>query len=364
MQKQHKIKKVIITTVVSLCVIFIVSTMVTLGIYSSRFDRIGEFPESNFGKVVSPENDFYPYYSWGEIDQIKYSREEVHFNSGKHKLQGFIYGKENTNGLVVISEGLGMTANGYLPMIMYFVDKGWRVFAFNNTGVSGSEGKNTRGMVQSVIDLDAALTYVENSDKFTGLPVMLAGHSWDGYAVCAVLNYNHRISAVVSFSGYNNNKGSELVKDGGMAMLGNFYYIIAPSIWTVEKSRFGGATNFTAVGGINKSGIPVMIVQCSDDDVISPNTTSIYAHRKEITNPKVEIVYRDGEDAVWHNSFVSKAQKEYTDWAVKSWETYKTVNKNATARQWANEIHFDKGLANELDYNVFERIVTMFNKAK
>jgi len=362
MKKQSKIKKVIIATIISLCVIFIVCTIVTLEIYSSRFDRIGEFPESNFGKVESPENDFYPYYSWAEIDQIKYSREEVHFNSGKHKLQGFIYGKENTNGLVVISEGLGMTANGYLPMIMYFVDKGWRVFAFNNTGVSGSEGKNTRGMVQSVIDLDAALTYVENSDKFTGLPVMLAGHSWGGYAVCAVLNYNHRVSAVVSFAGYN--KGSELIKEGGIEMLGNFYYIIAPSIWTVEKFRFGNATHFTAVDGINKSGIPVMIVQCSNDDVIRPTTTSIYAHRKEITNPKLEIVYRDGEDAVLHNSFISKAQKEYNDWAVKSWKTYKAENKNATARQWANEIHFDKDLANQLDSVLFERIITMFNNAQ
>jgi predicted alpha/beta hydrolase len=360
MKKWSKI--MIIAILISLCVIFIVCTIVTLGIYSYRFDRIEEFPESFLGKVESPENDFFPYFCWREIDQIRYSREEVHFNSDKNKLQGYIYGKENTNGLVVISQGLGMTADGYFPMIMYFVDKGWRVFAFNNTGVSGSEGKKTRGMIQSVIDLDAALTYVENSDKFSGLPVMLAGHSWGGYAVCAVLNYDHRVSAVVSFAGYN--KGSELVKEGAMSMLGNFYYIISPSLWTVEKFRFGGATNLTAVGGINKSGIPVMIVQCSDDDVIRPNTTSVYAHRQEITNPYLEIIYRDGDDAVWHNAFFSKAQKNYNDWAIKNWETYKTENKNATTLQWAKEINFDKNLANELSHDLFERIITMFNKAK
>ena len=217
-------------------------------------------------------------------------------------------------------------------------------------------------MIQSVIDLDAALTYVENSDKFNGLPIMLAGHSWGGYAVCAVLNYNHHVNAVVSFAGYN--KGSDLIKEGGVSMLGNFYYIIAPSIWMVEKSLFGNATNFTAVDGINKSGIPVMIVQCSDDDVIRPDTTSIYAHRKEIINPNLEIIYRDGEDAVWHNAFFSKNQKEYYDRAIKNWETYKAENKNATTLQWANEINFNKGLANELDHNVFERIITMFNNAK
>jgi predicted alpha/beta hydrolase len=326
------------------------------------FGRIEEFPENIFGKVESPENDFFPYYSWNEINQIKYSREDVHFYSGKNKLQGFIYGRENTNGLVVISIGLGITADGYFPMIMYFVDRGWRVFVFNNTGVSGSEGKSTRGMVQSLIDLDTALTYVENSDKFNGLPVMLIGHSWGGYAVCAVLNYNHRVNAVVSFAGYN--KGIDMISEGGVSMLGNFYYIFTPQQWVIEKFLFGGAGNLTAVGGINKSGIPVMIVQCSNDDVVRPETTSIYAHRKEITNPYVEILYRDGEDAIGHWTFYSQAQKKYNDWALKNWETYKAENKNALKLQWANEINFDKDLANELDHDLFERIITMFNEAK
>jgi predicted alpha/beta hydrolase len=308
---KNRIRIVTIAIIVSLCFVFIVCTIVTLVINSSIFGRIEEFPESIFGKVESQENDFFPYYSWREIDQIKYSREEIHFHSGKHKLQGFIYGRENANGLVVISQGLGMTADGYFPMIMYFVDKGWRVFAFNNTGVSGSEGKSTRGMVQSVIDLDAALTYIENSDKFNGLPVMLAGHSWGGYAVCAVLNYNHCVSAVVSFAGYN--RGIDMIQEGGVSMLGNFYYIFTPQQWIIEKLLFGRATNHTAIDGINKSGIPVMLIQCSNDDVVRPSSTSIYAHRKKITNPHVEIIYRDGANAIGHSTFYSKEQKEYND---------------------------------------------------
>jgi predicted alpha/beta hydrolase len=350
---KKRFKKIIIAIVITLCLFFFVCTFAAFKIYSSAFGRVEEISESEFS----------PYHRYKEIDQSRYPREEVRFNSSGNKLQGFIYGKGNNNGLVVISEGLGGTADDYFPMIMYFADKGWRVFAFNNTGVSGSEGKSIRGLSQSVIDLDAALTYIENSGKFNGLPVMLAGHSWGGHAVCAVLNYNHRVNAAVSFAGYN--KGSDLIKEQGVSMVGGFFYMLTPQMWAIEKHLFGDAANFTAVGGINKSGIPVMIVQCSDDNVIMPDTTSIYAHRKEITNPHVEIIYRDGEDAVGHeHTFCSKAQKSYFDWAIKSWETYKAENENAAKLQWANAINFNKDLANELDPDLMERINQMFNIAK
>jgi alpha-beta hydrolase superfamily lysophospholipase len=321
-------------------------------VYSLVFGRVEEYPE----------DEFFPYHFWKEIDQNKYPREEVHFNSGENKLQGFIYGGSNNNGLVVISEGLGGTADDYFPMIMFFVDSGWRVFAFNNTGVSGSEGESVRGMTQSVIDLDAALTYVKNSNKLGGLPLMLAGHSWGGYAVCAVLNYNYDIKAVVSFAGYNN--GSELVKDQGESAVGGIYFVVSPQMRNIEKQLFGDTAKLTAVGGINKAGIPVMIVQSSDDDVITAKKTSIYAHRKEITNPHTEIVYLDGEDSAGHEFvFCSKEQREYMDKALADWEAYKAANKNASKFQWAEEYHFDKLKANELNAELMERIHIFFNNA-
>jgi pimeloyl-ACP methyl ester carboxylesterase len=268
---------------------------VALELYTQTFGRIEETADMEYAV-------------WEEKNPVKYSREEVYFNSGGNKLQGFIYGRGNANGLVVVSEGLGSTADGYLPMIMYFVDKGWRVFAFNNTGVGGSEGESVRGLTQSVIDLDAALTYIENSGGFNGLPVMLAGHSWGGYGVCAVLHYNHDIKAVVSFAGFNSS--GEIFQEQGIAMTGSWYYMLKPQMWIIEKQLFGDLTNLSAVDGINKSGIPVMIVHCANDEVIPAHTTSIYAHRAKITNPYVEIVYREGEDAAGHYPHLSKPWNE------------------------------------------------------
>jgi pimeloyl-ACP methyl ester carboxylesterase len=297
------------------------------------------------------------------MDKTKYPREEVRFNSNGNALQGFIYGKTNNNGLVVISNGIGGTSDSYFPLIMYFVDNGWRVFAFNNTGVAGSEGDSIRGLTQSVIDLDNALTYIEKTEAFNGLPVMLAGHSLGGYAVCAVLNYNHNVKAVASFAGFNNS--SEIFKEQGVSMFNGWFYLLTPQIWAIEKLLFGDTRKFTAVGGINRSGIPVMIVHCSNDEFIPANTTSIYANRGKITNPHAEIVFREGENATGHDyPLCSIQQKAYFDLAQESWQAYKAGHINPSRFQWAQEYNFDKFKAYELDPDLMGRINEMFNNAK
>ena len=344
---------IIIVITLCLCLAFTGLTIVTLRIYTQAFGRIEELPDDFF------QTNF----TWKEIDQSAYPREELRFNSGRNRLQAFVYGKSNDRGLVIISHGLGNTADSYLPMIMYFVDKGWRVLAYNNTGVGGSEGKGIRGLSQSLVDLDAALTYVENSGEFNGLPVMLAGHSWGGFAVCAVLNYNHDVRAAVSFAGFNS--CDEAISEVGVSWAGRSFYIISPQLWAIKKVLFGRAATLTAVGGINKAGIPVMIVQSSNDRVVPANTTSIYAHRNKITNPNVEIVYLDGENATGHSYvFGSKRQYAYMNRANTSGTADGAEHNNALKPHWSEQTNFDKALANELDPDIMERVDRFFNNAR
>jgi dienelactone hydrolase len=268
-----------IAIVIFICIIFSGCTIIALEIYSNVFERV--------------EGDG-PFDSW----IAEYPREEFWFYSGKNRLQCFIYGGENDKGLVVISPGIYSYADEYDRIIIYLVDKGWRVFSYNMTGVDKSEGKSMRGLSQAVIDLDAALTYIENTSAFSGLPVMLAGFSLGGYAVCAVLNYDHRVDAVVSFAGFNSTQ--DVMEAQAVAEIGGIYHLISPQVIALEKQLFGKTAKLTAVDGINKSPVPVMIVLCDDDDIIPVNTISIYAHRGSIINPHVEIVYLEGEDAFGH----------------------------------------------------------------
>jgi len=317
-----------------------------------------------FGRIEEVSDDeFHTYMTWKDIDHTKYSRENVYFYSGENKLQGFVYGGSNNNGLVIVSQGLGNTADHYLRIVMYFVDKGWRVFSYNNTGVSGSEGESVRGLTQSLFDLNAALAYIGNSNELSGLPIMLVGHSWGGFAVCTVLNYDHKINAVASFAGFNN--GNEVINDLGVERVGKIFNLVSRKIDDIESQLFGDVSKLTAVDGINKAGIPVIIVQSVDDDVISAAKTSIYAHRSSITNPNAEIIFLDGENAAGHEFvFCSKEQREYISRAAASWKSYKAKNKKAKRQQWAEENNFDVFKANELNMDLMERINTMFNNAK
>ena len=337
-------KRVIIISSI-ITILIIGSSVMAYVIYAQLFNRVDE----------PLERQYYTYLRWSDIDQAKYPREEVWFHSGKNRLQGFIYGDTNDLGLVVVSHGLGGTADGYLSLIMYFVDKGWRVFAFNNTGVSGSEGKDMRGLPQSAIDLDAALTYIENSDRLGNLPLMLIGHSWGGHAVCAVLNWDHRVNAAVSFVGFNN--GYEIFKEQGGISAGAFFKLLSPHFWAIHRVKFGSVMKFTAVDGINKANIPVMIVHSSDDRLVSDKSTAIYAYRDKITNPYVELVYFDGEEAAGHE-FVFYS--ETIRLANQSMRKYRAETPNPSFAQWVEEYQFDKIAANELNGELMERINTFF----
>jgi len=347
-------KQIILIIFILLSIILVCGCSVAaFKIYSRQFGRT----------QAVPENQFTASYKWHEIDQIKYSREEVRFRSGKNLLQGFIYGGYGDNGLVIFSHGLGGNADTYLSLIMFFVDNGWSVFAYNNTGVSGSEGKHVRGLTQSVIDLDATLQYVKETDALNKLPIMLIGHSWGGYATSAVLNYDHNVNAVVSLAAFNN--GPEVFKEQGILTAGSFYHLLAPYFWTIQRSYFGKTMKLTAVDGINKTTIPVMIVQSADDNLIYAATTSIYAKRKKITNPRVEIVYFEGEDVSGHQHvYYSKAAREYRQTANENWQRYSAENDNASLSRWAQEYNYNKIQANELNSELMQRINLFFINAR
>jgi len=208
------------------------------------------------------------------------------FESGKNTLQGYLYGAENSKGLIVISHGLGGGAESYMAETMYFVDAGYRVFSYDNTGCYRSEGKNSVGLSQSLLDLDAALSYIESQPIFDGLPIYLYGHSWGGYAVTAILGFDHDIAASVSVSGFN--RPMTIIHEWGRKMMSNLATVEYPFIWLYHTLTFGENANITAVDGINATDTPVLLIHGDADDTVSFNRAATVAARDEITNPNVQ----------------------------------------------------------------------------
>ncbi|MDF2543864.1 MAG: dipeptidyl aminopeptidase/acylaminoacyl-peptidase-like protein [Herbinix sp.] len=53
---------------------------------------------------------------------------------------GYLYGLNNTKGLIIVSPGHRDTNDIKLPEITYFVNKGWMVLCYDYTGCYRSEG--------------------------------------------------------------------------------------------------------------------------------------------------------------------------------------------------------------------------------
>ena len=232
--------------------------------------------------------------------QKSYPRRNVSFYSGKNRLQGYVFGEENTKGLVVFAHGINSGHESYLREIIWLVDHGWRVFAYDATGSCTSEGKSTTGLVQSALDLHAALTYVETDESLKDLPICLMGHSWGGYAVAAGLYFDHDVKACASIAGYSD--GIEMMMSVGVASFGKAILLLRPFAYLEHLFLFGKYASLHAVDGINRANIPVLLVYGTNDTLVRSDSTSIVAHKDEITNPNVVIYPMDQEGQNGHIS--------------------------------------------------------------
>ncbi|MCH5325557.1 MAG: alpha/beta hydrolase [Eubacterium sp.] len=319
----------------------------------------GYFLDDFFGKAEMSEYSSRLRYSDIARD---YDRTPISFQSGKNTLRGYIYGEENTKGLVVVSHGLGGGAEDYTDIIKYFVDNGWRVMAYDNTGGYNSDGDGAVGLAQSAIDLDAALTYIENNSALSSLPKVLIGHSWGGYAVSAVLNFEHDVKAVAEFSGYA--MPLDMLAEFAGRLIGTPLTVMEyPFLWMYNTAAFGDKAGLSAIDGINGADIPVMVIHGDKDPTVSAIGAGIIAHRGEITNPNAQFVLienRKHNDIFYSDraiEYIQELNEDYND----LYEQFDGNIPHELEAHFYNEI--DKALAGELNGELFGQINEFFENA-
>ncbi|MCQ2578182.1 MAG: lysophospholipase [Treponema sp.] len=300
----EKAKKIIKRTIIWTVVSVFVSTLIVAQVITA-VELKKNFKRGSYGDKELTARWFYDHY------EKDYPRsEKIAFKSGKNTLYGYVYGEKNTKGLIVFAHGIGGGHESYLDLILGMVDRGWRVFAYDATGSCESEGKGTKGLSQSALDLNEALKYVENDAELSKLPLFVMGHSWGGFASAAVLNFDHPVKAVVSFSGYYK-PTAELFEEADR-QFPKSGILLHPFIRLTNFVTFGKYSGLSAVKGINKSGIPVLICHGNDDKMISLENSSIMSQKDKITNPNVEYHLWDKENRNGHNSWMY--EDEYFDY--------------------------------------------------
>ena len=254
------------------------------------------------------EGDF-PYATPYAYYASDHRRRKVFFKSGKNTLAGYVYGLENPSpkAVLVFSHGIWALPDDYLVMLMWFADHGYRVFTFCNTGCGYSEGSSGRGLAQSALDLDAALSYLESSELAKDLPIVLLGHSWGGYAVSAVLCGHHpKVAASCSLSGFNS--PMEVSMDVAESSYGFFGRLLRPFVYLSMKRRFGRRANISAAEAISYTDVPVLVIHGRGDAFIHYDRSAIIAHRDEIKNPKARFLTIGAQGRNGHNNYFGNAQ--------------------------------------------------------
>ncbi len=315
--------------------------MFLIGFCILAFHKINSAHREQF-KRADYDNFNYNWFLTYSDFSSQYQRETLRIPSGKYMLNGFLYGMEEKKGLIIISSGHRAATELSLTAMRYFVDNGWSVLCYDYTGYYNSEGKNMINHAQSVKDLDAVLSFIEKSDRFNELPLLLYGHSLGAYASAAVPRFCHKISAVVAASGFD--KPVEQWNYSIKRFTGKLGTILGAMAGIYLRIVFGKDTvRFSAVDGINSTDIPVLVISGVMDEYYG-GKSPIYIKRDKIVNPNCSYILMDKDRHNGHFDYM------LTDKAL-DYQKLCQENKVSSVNKW---------IAMEQDMNYFDKINAFF----
>lgn len=279
--------------------------------------------------------------------------EESTFKSDRSKdLHAYLYSSDTLTpkGVVIYAHGFDCGgSNSTMMFADYFVKNDYYYFTYDATANGLSEGSDQNGLVQGVLDLDKAISYVKTIDKLKSFPLMLLGHSWGAYSVCSVLNMHPDVKAICSISGFNN--ANDLMINSAKKYVGGFLTTLSiPYLKTYERMEFNNNVSLNSIKGLKKSNCNCFIIHSSDDETIDIKY-GYDKYYKEFSNDsrfKFKLYTDRGHGFIFLKDDARNMVYEYEK---------KIKNKEGNAI-------FDKELyINGLDLDLFNEILEMFNNS-
>lgn len=348
-------KKIFFLVLSVVLVLFLVGDYaLTVTVYDENFNRRFE----SYEPLMLYVDDF---------DGLQRTKYEFSSNEGQ-KLTGYLYGAgEDQRGIIIMAHGFGGGGhNSYMDCANYFAHQGYWVFAYDVTGNDESEGEGVGGLPQGVIDLDHAITFVEESGNFPSLPIVLFGHSWGGYSVCSVLTYHPEVKAVIACSGFD--ASSDMFEAEGKKQAGYGIYLMMPFVKLYEKMQYGGYASNTAMDGFSKSDAAVMIVHGLEDEMVPIQYGYEKYYKQYGDDPRYRFVLLDHKghnyfnDDVYRNAF----NEEFDEWLKTLTYDYEAAeNKELFAEDKANYIRQSldrEKWSHSLDLEMFGEFVDFYDE--
>ena len=298
-------------------------------------------------------------------------RTEYDFPSDKGQmLAGYMYSVgDEQKGIIILAHGFGAGHNSYMDVINYLAQGGYYVFAYDATGNDASEGAGTCGAPQGVIDLDCAISFVEDSGYFPDLPIGLIGHSWGAYSVSNVLTFHPEVKAVIECCGFN--RSSDMFESGGISQAGSLIYTMTPFVRIYEMFKFGKYATNTALDGFDATDAHIMCVHSEDDDVILIGYGYDKYYEKYKDDPRFTFVHFDNKG---HNSIFNDINDTYIDEMNAQFDEWlETLDYDYSAKEnktqfikdkadWINNNLDRERWCNRLDIDLMDSFVAFFDE--
>jgi len=280
-----------------------------------------------------------------------------------HMLAGYKYRMEDLedpHGVVVFSHGLFSGGqNRYMPIVAYFAEQGFEVFAYDATGNDASGGL-VSGVSRGVMDLDYAIRYVKQDPDYAGMPICLYGYSWGAYSVGTVMNFHPDVKATAIFAGFN--EPSLLIRQMGYEVVGGWIDLAMPYVNLYERIRFGEHAAATTLGGFEKAAeTQIMVVHSTDDPVVEFEHGYQLYYDAYGDDPRFRFVqYEDrGHDYLLFSE-EAMAYRAEVDAGYDAYLAENGLSHGSAAKAAFRRDCIDDTLYFQMDYTVMDEVTEMF----
>ncbi len=209
------------------------------------------------------DTGFAHYFSHADFPGLR--QQPFDFQSGLgHMIHGWFYCYDEIipGRVVVFDHGFGGGHRSYMKEIEMLAKHGYLVYAYDHTGCMESGGENTRGLSQSLRDLNDCLNALQATPGFRDLDISVMGHSWGGFACMNISALHPEVSHIIALSGFVS------VKE----MAGQFFSGILKGyrkpVLRLEQEANPKFWNYHAVDSLKNTSAKVLLVYSTNDKVV------------------------------------------------------------------------------------------------
>lgn len=285
------------------------------------------------------------YYSVDMYENFKFEPIEFDYKKGKIKGNTYYYDFEKYKGTIIFSHGMFSNHEAYLQEIEYLARNGYKVIGFDYYGVEYSDGKNLRGLGNSLACLDFVVFEVLNKLHIEE-KVFVMGHSWGGFASLCIQKYHSKLAGVVTMAPFI--KPSNLLK-------GFIKPILYPAIpfFLLKDYLCCGKYIFENGLDILKEGNVKTLVLHSKDDHMVKYYNNTYLLTEFVKRNDVSYIIMNGKK---HNPNYSNEAIKYTKEVMEKLNEIADANEKIEYRK-----NLDYQLMGKLDEEVMKKIVDFFD---